>query len=172
MLLLTGLGLMFTRSARQQYQLVSGAAAEWRKINRYGLPRAVRLLEKKRLITLVRSEDGVYLVRPTERGKERAALTQLLDTRLITKKKWDGRWRLVVFDVPEEKRKMRNLLRQCLRNWDFYKLQASVFVTPCDCREAIELLIHACHGERYIRFIEAGHISRDWDVRKYFAIRQ
>ncbi len=169
-LLLTGLALPFTRSARAQYRLLKTASGEWRKVSRYGVPRTVRLLEEKKLVTLVRSKDGIYLVRPTKSGRERATLQSLIATKPVVRKKWDGQWRLVVFDIPEAERKMRNILRQCLRSWDFYKLQASVFITPYDCREAVELLIQACQGERYIRFIEAKHISRDQDVRKHFAL--
>ncbi len=170
LLLLTGLALPFTRSATAQYRLVRDVAREWRAITRYGLPRTVRLLEEKKLIKLVRSGKDIFFVRPTEKGRERVSLAQLLETKLVIKKKWDGRWRIVAFDIPEEKRGMRNLLRQCLKNWDFRRLQASVFVCPYDCREAVEFLIRACDGERYIKFIEAGHISRDRDIRKYFAL--
>ena len=171
LLLLTGLALPFTRSATAQYRLLRSAAEEWRAITRYGLPRTVRLLEKEKLVRLVRSGSETYIARPTEKGKERASLVTLLNTRPTMKKKWDRRWRFVVFDIPEKERKMRDLLRQCLKNWDFYKLQASVFVSPYDCREAVELLIRTCNGERYIRFIEANHISRDVDVRKFFSLR-
>lgn len=170
LLLLTGLALPFTRSALAQYRLLHTASVEWGRISRYGLPKAVRLLEQKKLITLVRSKDDTYLVRPTVRGRERASLLQLLETKLIVKNKWDGKWRLVIFDIPEEKRKMRNLLRQCLKNWDFYKLQASVFVCPYDCRDAVDLLIRTCNGERYVKFIEAEHISHDQGIRKHFAL--
>lgn len=170
LLLLTGLALPFTRSATAQYRLMRDAAKEWRAITRTGLPRTVRLLEEKKLVKLVRSGGDVLLVRPTRKGKERVSLAQLLDMKLVVKKKWDGRWRLVAFDIPEEKRGMRNLLRQCLKNWDFYRFQASVFISPYDCREEVEFLIRSCDGERYIRFIEAAHISRDRDLRKYFAL--
>ncbi len=171
LLLLTGLALPFTRSASEQYRLLHTASVEWGKISRYGLPRSVRLLEQKRLVTLIWSGGSTYVVRPTERGRERASLLRLLETKLIAKSKWDGKWRVVIFDIPEEKRKMRNLLRQCLKNWDFYRLQASVFVCPYDCRDAVDLLIRTCNGEQYIRFIEANHISRDQDIRKRFALR-
>lgn len=171
LLLLTGLALPFTRSARQQYRLLRDAHREWRKISRYGLPRVVRMLENKKLVKLVRDRGEVYIVRPTPAGRERASLIQLLSLRPEFKEKWDGKWRVVIFDIPEKQRYLRNLLRQCLRNWDFRKLQASVFVSPNDCRDEIELLIRTCHGEPYIRFLEAKHLSRDWDLRKYFALR-
>jgi DNA-binding transcriptional regulator PaaX len=170
LLLLTGLALPFTRSATAQYRLVRDAAREWQSITRYGLPRTVRLLEEKKLIKLERSGEDIFMVQPTKKGRERVSLARLLDAKLVIKKKWDGRWRLVVFDIPEKKRGMRNLLRQCLKNWDFRRLQASVFVSPYDCREAVEFLIRTCAGERYIKFIEAEHISRDRDIRRYFAL--
>lgn len=41
----------------------------------------------------------------------------------ITKKDWDKRWRIVVFDVPEELRKGRDVLHSKLRALGFYELQ-------------------------------------------------
>ena len=44
--------------------------------------------------------------------------------------KWDGKWRMVVFDVPEQARAVRNRLRYLLKEFGFYSLQASVYVYP------------------------------------------
>src|SRR3989344_7150077 len=44
--------------------------------------------------------------------------------------KWDGLWRLVVFDISEENRKLRDLLRRKLRSLGFAMFQKSVWVTP------------------------------------------
>jgi len=41
---------------------------------------------------------------------------------------WDGKYRVVIFDIPEEKRQVRNWLRRELDLLKYKKLQESVFV--------------------------------------------
>lgn len=52
-------------------------------------------------------------------------------------KKWDGKWRVVVFDVPEDCKRKRDVLRSKLRTLGFYRIQMSVYVYPFECSEAI-----------------------------------
>ncbi len=48
-------------------------------------------------------------------------------------KKWDGIWRVVVFDVPEVKKNIRDELRRGIRLYGFHQLQQSVWVYPYPC---------------------------------------
>ena len=43
---------------------------------------------------------------------------------------WDGKWRIIVFDLPEKKRGLRNDLRKQLRSARFGGLQRSVWISP------------------------------------------
>ena len=52
--------------------------------------------------------------------------------------KWDGKWRIVVFDIPENLRSIRQALREHLCRLQFYQLQKSVFVLPYECGDEIE----------------------------------
>jgi len=45
-------------------------------------------------------------------------------------KKWNKRWVVLVFDIAEKSRKIRDLLRNKLRNIGFGMLQESVWITP------------------------------------------
>ncbi|TSC80071.1 MAG: phenylacetic acid degradation operon negative regulatory protein [Parcubacteria group bacterium Gr01-1014_29] len=55
-------------------------------------------------------------------------------------KQWDGKWRMVVFDIAERKRKRRDWLRRELWQVGFVRLQNSVWITPYPCEEFISLL--------------------------------
>jgi len=50
----------------------------------------------------------------------------------LSQKKWDGKWRIVIFDIREKDRKDRDFLRFKLVSLGFGKLQESVYVTPLD----------------------------------------
>lgn len=52
-------------------------------------------------------------------------------------KKWDGKWRVVIFDVPENCKSKRDILRRELKALGFYRIQMSVYVYPFECTQAI-----------------------------------
>ena len=54
--------------------------------------------------------------------------------------KWDGKWHIVIFDIPNEKRKMRDVVRHKLLRIGFLELQESVYVYPFDCLLEINFL--------------------------------
>ena len=68
--------------------------------------------------------------------------TALLESRYsITKpKRWDGRWRVLIFDVPEYRKSLRDKIRRTVMGIGFVRLQDSVWVYPYDCEDLIVLL--------------------------------
>lgn len=63
----------------------------------------------------------------TKEGKKR--LENILP-KYFGKRKWDGNWYLVIYDIPERKKMLRNILRENLKRLGFGQLQASVWVSP------------------------------------------
>lgn len=47
-------------------------------------------------------------------------------------KAWDRRWRMVIFDIPESRRKARDIFSKTTRELGFGRLQNSIYVTPHD----------------------------------------
>ena len=45
-------------------------------------------------------------------------------------KPWDGKWRIVCFDIPEENKEIRNQLRREIKRLGFRSLQRSVWISP------------------------------------------
>ena len=82
--------------------------------------------------------------------------------------KWDGRWRFVVFDVPEDYRKLRDGLRKTLRFIGFKKLQASVWVFLFDIFDDLERLVPDIKKHQWIKLIESDRTINDQDIYKEF----
>ncbi|MDP3727411.1 MAG: hypothetical protein Q8R35_02090 [bacterium] len=82
--------------------------------------------------------------------------------------RWDGKWRLVIFDVPERIRDRRNLIRKELSTLGFYQLQKSVWVTPYPLPEKFLEIITELSLGRYFRIIGADAIRDDRDIRAFF----
>ncbi len=63
---------------------------------------------------------------------------------------WDKKWEIVVFDIPERARGLRNTLRTYLRNKHFGKLQASVWISPLKHSRALGQLAKDLEIEPYL----------------------
>ena len=68
-----------------------------------------------------------------------------------TKKRKDGKWIMIVFDIPQKNRRARNLLRSILKNLGYKMFQQSVWVTPYDVSEKTERLLQAYFLDRYVK---------------------
>lgn len=83
-------------------------------------------------------KDG-YL-RLTREGEAELRKLELNDFQLKRPKKWDKKWRVLIFDIPERRRSTRDKVRRTLRAIGFARLQDSVWVYPYDCEDLITLL--------------------------------
>ncbi len=85
---------------------------------------------------------------------------------------WDGKWRVLVFDIPEDSRIARDRFRKLLKQHGFVKLQASVFINPFPLsREAIAYL-QQLNLMRFIRIMKVEEMDNDADLRKKFNLRR
>lgn len=80
----------------------------------------------KRLISQGVVEKQGKVVKLTDAGKK--IIGCILKKKKILEKRWDGKYRLVIFDIPENKNKVRNWLREELYLLNYIQLQKSVFI--------------------------------------------
>lgn len=71
-------------------------------------------------------------------------------------KHWDGKYRIVVFDIPENKRVVRDLFRRRLKNWGFIVWQKSVWVTRNNITQKLRDLIRELKIEDWVAVIESS----------------
>ena len=67
------------------------------------------------------------------------------------KRREDGKWLMVVFDIPENKKILRNLLRTELQILGFEFFQKSIWVCPYDVLEETQMIIQKHNLEKYVR---------------------
>lgn len=158
LLLLSGVALCCAHSARSQKFVLRSAIAEWNRLDRNKLRNNINSFYRSKYIKKSKNNDGSFDISLTDIGKLRALNIKIKNLR-EQKQKWDGKWRMVVFDVPEQFRNGRNALRQKLKNMGFKELQKSVFVFPYDCKKEIDLLLEVFHIEKYVRFAVLEYID-------------
>lgn len=83
-------------------------------------------------------------------------------------KKWDKKWRVVIFDVPNDKKTKREILRQKLESLGFLKLQESVYVFPFDCLAEIKLLKNMYLLGLYVQYMVVERLETEIDLIKKF----
>lgn len=64
--------------------------------------------------------------------------------------KWDGRWRVVIFDIPEENKVVREEVREKLKELGFGMLQKSVWLTPFKLEEDLTNFLAAKRLSPYV----------------------
>ena len=129
-----------------------------------------RHLRRKGLVDLRREGHDVVITLTLE-GKKKAGKFQIDDLTIERPEKWDGKWRIIVFDIPIISNTIRNIFRRKLKEFGFYWLQKSVWVFPFECREEIEFLREFLEmGVRQIVYIEAAVIENDDFLRVHFGV--
>jgi CRISPR-associated endonuclease Cas2 len=106
----------------------------------------------------------------TTRGEALYRRLLLAHATLPRPRRWDAQWRVVVFDIREDRKLTREAVRKDLRRLGFLRLQDSVWVYPHDCSEAIELLRRVYRLEDEIFMLHVSRMDGDALLRRRFDI--
>jgi len=113
--------------------------------------------------------DGKKYVQLTDKGEKVLDLSrEKLKLTSKKQKKWDYRYRLVMFDIPEKRNGVRKLLRLEMQEVGFLRIQDSVWVYPFDCEEFIALLKADLRVGKDILYAVVEEIENDTWIRKHF----
>ncbi len=113
-------------AARPTFRNLTDSFEAWAYRN--GFHRQLAALEQQQLLEAKQEHDGVRLHRLTKAGRLLALGAR--DPVACWKRHWDGKWRMVLFDVPQSKATDRARLRRSLADRGFGYLQNSAWITP------------------------------------------
>ena len=117
-----------------------------------------------------KNQQGQQVVRLTQKGKRELERYQQAVVSITKPKTWDGKFRLIIFDIKEWKRSSRDKLREWLMNLGFVRLQNSVWAYPYDCREIIVLLKANFRLGKEVLYLTADYLENDEWLRKFFGL--
>lgn len=127
-------------------------------------------LRKEGCIKIERKNHQV-LISLTEKGKKKAGRFQIDSLKINKPKKWDGKWRIVIFDIVQLESLKRNAFRRKLQELGFRPLQKSVWIHPFQCQDEIKLLRDFFGLTRKdIQLITAESIEDDAYLKKTFKL--
>jgi len=123
---------------------------------------------KKQNYLTTKARNNYSEIKLTLKGRNQALKYFLGDLKIKKPAKWDGKWRIIVFDIPETKRLARDILRNKLRELGFIKIQNSVFVFPYPCQKEIDRILDFYFLRSYVYYIESDKIYPDSKLKKIF----
>lgn len=168
LLLLGGLVLGLSGSPRQYFRVIKTIGKDWKRIDARALHNAIKSLYKSKLIDAKDNPDMSTTLILTKKGKNRALTYQIDEIKIKPMTKWDAKWRMVLFDIPEKHKKGRDALSRVLKNMGFYKFQKSVFISPFECGDEINFVIEFFNLRPYVRSIIATKIDNELDLKRHF----
>lgn len=126
-------------------------------------------LKKKGYLKYIEDEKTakIYL---TKKGLELFRRYGFENLKMAVNKKWDGKWSVVTFDIPERLKKARNSISWKLKDLGFYPLQKSIFVYPYECKDEIDFVGDYFFARKHIYIIGADKIEREDTIKKHFKL--
>ncbi len=156
-------------NALQILRILDGGKAR-RQNPKYLFGNSFEKLLGKGFIRVEKTASGKF-VRLTEYGKR--ALAEMIAKQPDQRKhrSWDGRWRVVIYDIRDSRKTTRQKLMRTIREFGFVRLQDSVWVYPYDSEALLVLLKSYLKTGKEILYMVVEKIEGDETLRKHFDLR-
>ena len=151
------------------YASVKKLSPEQTQIRR--IAQALAAAKRGKLIIMREKPDGKFLVELSEKGRRRLKDVDYENLQIPMLKPWDGKWRIVIFDIPHTFRKsIRNAFTIKLKRLGFYLLQKSVWVHAYPCENEIRFLAELLNVSRFVHIIVAESLTNDVKLHRHFQL--
>lgn len=140
---------------------------QWRQHDGINFSRHLYYLKKKKMIKEFSRGKKMY-IELTPKGKERVKYYFIRRTKIKHKNKWNGKWRVVIFDIAESKKDKREIIRKWLKNIGLIELQRSVYVYPFDFKKELDLMVGALVLHKDVKYMICDIIEGEDALIDYF----
>lgn len=174
-LMLLGRGAIITaailapKTARRLSTLVRQTSDwdDWKHFNTSYLQRTLKRLESQKLVE-VEYKESESQVKLTQNGHRKILKYSLDNLEINPPKHWDGKWRIIFYDIPKDHHHTRDVIRNTLNQLGFYKLQESVYIYPYSCFDQIEFLRQYYFLGSKIQYMLVEYIENHEAYKTYF----
>lgn len=147
---------------------LSKAIPLFSKVDLRRINQEMKRLKKRGLVEIIKKKNGVSGFKLTKVGKEKLKRYNIDFLQIDRPNSWDGKWRVVIFDIPVNKNFSRELLRKKMKNLGFYKLQQSVFVYPYPCYEIVTYLRDYLGVSAEVEYLEVEKLESQNKLVEHF----
>ena len=167
--ILAAAGLITVALVAPNFIQVFGNLGYGRRYNNRDYERSLLVLRRKKFIK-VKKQKGKISIIMTKLGRQKILEDSLRNITISQQKKWDKKWRLVIFDIPERYKKERLKFSKLLRQMGFVMYQKSVWVSPWPCSEEINYIKEVYSINIYVKLITADNIENSYTLIKDFGL--
>ena len=133
------------------------------------LKRVANRLQRRGVVEISEAE-GQWIVKITNKGRKEVLKYKWADFRPKSGK-WDRKWRMVFFDVPEKEKRRRDDLRGFLKMLGMEQLQESVFVSPYDVSGEVRYLREILDVPHAVKLAVLESVENEDELKKIFGVR-
>ena len=136
------------------------------EIDSRSLTQALYYLRKRKIIKF-QKEDGFTNMTLTEKGKKRKLELDFRNIKIKKPNTWDGKWRIIMFDVPEGMKAWRDALRDKFKKLGLMRFQKSVWIYPYECEDEIDFVAETLGIRDHLHFLTVT-IEQDAPMQDFF----
>ncbi|TSC89429.1 MAG: phenylacetic acid degradation operon negative regulatory protein [Microgenomates group bacterium Gr01-1014_5] len=140
---------------------------EWEEFDERRLRERLKELRKKKYIKIW-NDGEKFVLQITQRGRRKLFQHNLADLTIPTPEKWDGRWRIITYDIPKGKDAAREAIRTTLKRLNFHQLQKSVYLYPYPCEEVVMFLRELYDIGENVKILTVGQLEDEEAYKEYF----
>ncbi len=118
------------------------------------------LLKETLIVKIEDKEEETYAL--TEKGFD--SLCNEFPLFRFLKHKWDNKWRIISYEIPESKREIRDRLRREMQGWGLGPWHRSFWLTPHPVISNLKSLVEGKIEEQYIQAFESDHVFGNRDI--------
>lgn len=144
-----------------------------KKYSKTQFQNAYKNLRHRKLIEIIKEGDDKFKIQLTNTGKKRVKEFSFNLLKIQKPKKWDGKWRILVFDIPSKPaiyNQARNALRNKIKDLGFHQMQKSVWVYPYECTDEILFVAEAFSVQKHIEIITAEKLLHEEKIKRVFKL--
>jgi len=139
----------------------------WRKLNKSKFTRQLHELKRQKVIDVFVENKERY-IELTEKGVEKLKKFIADDLKITLSGKWDKKWRVIIFDIPNKKKSARDAFRKRLKQIGFFAIQESVFIFPFDCKAEVDYFKNLYFIKSYVLYLLVETLESEVDIFGHF----
>lgn len=141
-----------------------------RSYDNWRAKKTISQLSSQKYVSIEELANGQVKVKITKHGLARALTYELDSMKLLHPNHWDKKWRVIIFDIPEKDKRVRDIFRARLQQLGLYLLQESVYISPYPCFDEVEFLRELYGVAITVKYLLVEKLEDDLFLKNYFNI--
>jgi len=161
-------GLIFVAAAMGNVVQIISQSRFGKQYNKKQIRNAMVGIHRQKLIKHVIEKNGKNTIRITKKGESRLQTFAIDFIEIEKPKRWDGKWRLVIFDLPIKFNKARENLRWKLKELGFIQFQKSAWIYPYPCKDEIMFVANFYEVGEYVEILTVDSFLNEEKIKRHF----